>query len=341
MNKKKILILMLAILTVFSGCGGEEKETADEPQTEIHQQISTEDPEIKEFFDRCVNTDERPIAVMIDNDDDNARPQEGLNDAYLVYEMVVEGGSTRFMALYRNTDTEKIGPVRSSRHYYLDYVMENAAIYTHYGWSPKAMQDISSFKINNINGVSGDDDSIFWRERKYRGDWHSAYTSIDNISDMALQKGYETKTNHNSGIKYSDSYIDLESGENANAISLRYSNKYTTGYTYNSEKGVYEKTINNKPHLMQSGEGVEFKNIIIQFIGDTSLGDGSDRRNIKTAGSGKGYYITGGKCVEITWSKASRSENTTYKKSDGTELLINPGKTIINIISPSANISIN
>ena len=64
------------------------------------------------------------------------------------------------------------------------------------------------------------------------------------------------------------------------------------------------------------------------------MGDGSDRRDMNTTGSGTGYYITNGAFEEITWTKSSRSGNTTYKKADGTELLLNPGKTIVNIISP-------
>ncbi|MBQ4159430.1 MAG: DUF3048 C-terminal domain-containing protein, partial [Clostridia bacterium] len=98
---------------------------------------------------------------------------------------------------------------------------------------------------------------------------------------------------------------------------------------------LYQKTIFGKPHKMQSGEVVAVKNIIVMLIGDTDLGDGSARRNINTTGSGKGYYITNGVCEEITWSKSARGANTEYKKADGTALEINPGKTIINLISPA------
>ena len=62
--------------------------------------------------------------------------------------------------------------------------------------------------------------------------------------------------------------------------------------TYNAETGLYEKSINSKPHLMQSGEVLSVKNIIVELITDTSLGDGTVRRNINTTGTGKGYYFT-------------------------------------------------
>ena len=66
---------------------------------------------------------DRPIAVMIDNNID-AQPQAGLNDAYMVYEIIVEGGESRLMALFKGVSLDKIGPVRSSRHYFLDYALE-------------------------------------------------------------------------------------------------------------------------------------------------------------------------------------------------------------------------
>lgn len=341
----KILSAVIIFAFLFSACGDKPKETAppisnQNMEENVVEEPTPEETEIKAFFDTYVNTYERPVAIMIDNDNDSARPQAGLDEAYLIYEMVVEGGATRFMALYRGDEVEKIGPVRSSRHYFLDYVMENDAIYTHFGWSPKAMTDISAFGINKINGIISSDESVFWREKKFRGDWHSAYTSIENIKNRAIQRKYKTETEHNNGIEYADTYI-IPDGENtAESINLPYSGKYKTSYKYNEENETYEKYINSKPHTMQSGKTVEVKNIIIQKIPDSSLGDGTDRRNVNTTGSGTGYYITNGKYEKITWSKSSRTGNTTYKKEDGTTLLINPGKTIINIISPSARITI-
>ncbi len=337
----KLFVILLCI-SLVSGCS---TKAPGEPisQTNATPSETMTDPsvtEIESFFATFVNTNERPAAVMVDNDDKNARPHAGLDDAYLIYEMVVEGGATRFLALFRGTDTEKIGPIRSSRHYFLDYVLENDAIYTHFGWSPKAITDISALGIDKINGILGSDESIFWREQKFKGDWHSAYTSIEKIKAMAKQKGYHTETNRKNGLKYSDKYITLPTENSAKSVKLTYSGGYNTGYTYNTEKSVYQKSINGAPHSLQNGNIVEAKNIIIILIHDSALGDGTDRRNINTVGSGKGYYITNGAFEEITWSKSSRSGNTTYKKADGTDLLINPGKTIINLINPSAEITL-
>ena len=80
---------------------------------------------------------------MIDNNT-NAQPQASLNSTYMVYEIIVEGNESRLMALFKGKDCDSVGPIRSSRHYFLDYAMENDAIYTHVGFSPWAKRDISS-----------------------------------------------------------------------------------------------------------------------------------------------------------------------------------------------------
>lgn len=338
MRKLKLFSLLLVLVLLFAGCKPTEPpavETGAETLPPAEEKIETADAEITEFFERYVNSDVRPIAVMIDNDDENARPQAGLDEAYLIYEMVVEGGATRFLALFKNTNTAKIGPVRSSRHYFLDYVLENDAIYTHYGWSPKAEEDIPALGVKNINGVDGNDSNVFWRDKTYTSDWHSAYTSIEKIDKRAAQKKYAVQTERKNGIVYATEFRTPANGKKAEKIRLPYSSRYTTGYVYNAETKLYEKTISGRVLKMQNGNVVALKNVIVLLNGDTDLGDGSARRNINTVGNGKGYYFTNGVCEEITWSKSARGANTEYKKADGTALEINPGKTIVNIISPA------
>ena len=93
--------------------GGNVQNT--EKQNDITPVVEIKEPKIFKGNDR-------PIAVMIDNHID-AMPQAGLNSAYLVYEIIVEGGQTRLMALFKGVNLDKIGPLRSSRHYYLDYAL--------------------------------------------------------------------------------------------------------------------------------------------------------------------------------------------------------------------------
>lgn len=202
------------------------------------------------------------------------------------------------------------------------------------------MQDISSLGVKNINGLVEDDGVLFWRERKYSGDWHSSYTAIGKLRGRAESKGYALETEHKGPVVYSKKTKVPVEGEVANEVDLNYSPIYTTSYIYDKEKAVYEKHINGKAHLMQNGNSVQVENILIQFIADYSLGDGTHRRNMDTTGSGSGYYITKGNMEKITWEKEARGKNTVYKRENGEDLLINPGKTIVNIISATEKVSV-
>ena len=101
---KRLTALILSLILVLSvaGCA---KETSSDP----YVVVENNDP----FYDEMVEKQNgRPVAVMSDNDTDAARPQIGLESAYMVYEIVVEGRATRFMALFKDYDLEKIGPIR-------------------------------------------------------------------------------------------------------------------------------------------------------------------------------------------------------------------------------------
>ena len=152
-----ILILLFIVLIILGVMAGKKVNNVKNNEgKDLHSignviqdkvQQSTEEEQVQIFKG---NT--RPIAVMIDNVG-SARPQAGLNEAYLVYEIIVEGNLTRLMTVYKDADLEKIGPVRSARHYFLDYALENDAIYVHFGWSPQAQADIGKLRVDNINGM--------------------------------------------------------------------------------------------------------------------------------------------------------------------------------------------
>ncbi len=330
---KKILIFMLAFVLVVSGCGKNAEVPSEEPVSKVEEPVEEVNEEVKE-------SDDRPIAIMIDNDEEASRPHAGLEEAYLLYEMYVEGSATRIMALYKDANTEKIGPVRSSRHYFLDYALENDAIYVHYGWSPQAQSDIYSLGVNNINGVLGGDGGIFWRERKFAGDYHSAYTSIEKIKAFAENTKKYIMTTDKTSLRKMKDMLDSE-GEPLTEIILPYAGFYTVKYTYDEAEKSYKRYINGSGHITQNKVHLAASNLIIQIASNYSIsGDDKGRQNLNTTGTGEGYYITNGTVRKITWSKNSRSEKTVYKYESGEEIIFNPGQTWIQIVPPSMNLGI-
>ena len=274
---------------------------------------------------------ERPIAVMIDNHSD-AWPQAGLNDAYIVYEIIVEGGESRLMACFKGANLEKIGPIRSSRHYFLDYAMENSAIYVHYGWSPQAQSDISNFKVNNINGIV-ESSKDFWRV-KDKSAPHNAVTSTAKILELAQKKKYSTESNAPSVLNYVVDEVILEEGKPAEKVTIPYSTHHTVSYEYDPETQMYIRFARGKKQTnWGTGEAITTKNIIITKARNYTLNDSENkgRQGLSNTGTLDGYYITNGKYIPITCTKTSRTSQTEYKDLNGNEINVNDGRTFIQI----------
>ena len=152
------------------------------------------------------DSNKRPIAVMIDNNV-GYNSHAGLQDAYLSYEIIVEGGLTRIMALFKDKDVSLIGPVRSSRHYFLDYALENDAVYGHYGWSEFAKNDISLLGVDNLNGITNAQ-GAYWRDKSVKAP-HNVFTSIKNLKAEATDKNYSVTSHDFENLNYSVDPIQL------------------------------------------------------------------------------------------------------------------------------------
>lgn len=333
-KNKGIIVFIIILLIIVMGTGvvlylkeknnNKTDENVAQEENDVLQIVTKEQIEI-------YKTNKRPIAIMIDNHKD-AWPQSGLNDAYAVYEIIVEGGETRLMALFKEKDLEKVGPVRSSRHYFLDYALENDAIYTHYGWSPQAENDIKSLKVNNINGIT-ESSKDFWRI-KQKAAPHNVLTSTEKLRELASSKGYKTTTESESVLKYTASEVELENGKLASKVTIPYSTLHTTSYEYDSQTKTYTRYARGKKQTdFITSEPIKTKNIIITFAENYTLNDkeNKDRQGLKNIGTKKGYYITNGKAIEITCTKESRTSKTVYKDMNGNEIKVNDGNTFFNI----------
>ncbi len=351
MKNKETVILIIVLVALIIISGGilgyrffrEYKNNEETANMNNNQEQKNEDEPliVEENQVEIFKGNSRPIAVMIDNHT-GAWPQGGLNKAYIVYEIIVEGGETRLMALFKDVQLEKIGPVRSSRHYFLDYALENDAIYVHFGWSPQAESDIKSYSINNINGIT-ESSSSFWRT-KDKSSPHNVATSTEKIIQIAERKGYKTTSNKESVLNYIADEIELENGINATDIIIPHSTSQKVEYKYNAETKRYTRYARNKLQTdWTTGEEITTKNIIITLCDNYTLQDAENkgRQGLYNIGTFKGYYITNGKAIEIRCTKNSRTEQTIYKDLEGNEINVNDGNTFIHICPKDANIQIN
>ena len=334
-KKKKVIIFIVLLLVVLGGVAayifpGYLKE---EEKTVKKKKVKEPEP-VVQIVDE--NSNSRPYAVMINNNSAVWSYQSGLNEAYMVYELLVEGGITREMALFKDAETSKIASVRSSRHYFLDYALENDAIYVHWGWSPQAQSDIRSLGINNINGLTYEG-SYFFRDNNVRAAYeHRGYTSMELLKKAVENIGYRSTTEEKVLLKYNAREVkldDIEGVMGAETVSIRFSNGYTANFIYDKENKVYLRNQNSTEMKdFTSGERITAKNIITYKASYSLIGgDNKGRLNMYNTGSGDGYYISNGKAIPIKWRKDSRSSKTVYTLLSGEELVVNDGNTYIEI----------
>ncbi len=341
MRYKKAFILILVLLILISACSkpAEPEDNEEEMDEEISEETEEVEKPLKyictltglEVLDEA-EINQRPIAVMIDNEI-NARPQSGLDSADIVYEMPVEGNITRYMAIYHHVSSEKIGPVRSARPYFIDKALEFNGIYVHCGGSPQALKDLEILKVDTFNDLKGT--PVFWRstDRKMP---HNLYTNTKYMREISETKKLENKKAPDY-FKFSNDYL-IPDGAFFKKITVNYSAGYKVSFLFDDEAKKYYRYINGEPMKdYDTKNDITASNIIVERVGIKVL-DKVGRLELTNTGKNRGYFLTGGRLLEIEWHKDSRSGKTIYKDLKGNEILLNKGVTWIQVVSNNTKI---
>lgn len=261
------------------------------------------------------------------------------------------------MALFKDKkDLDKVGPIRSARHYFINYVLEHNAIYAHIGQSPQAESDLKTMKIADINGQLFDsqrsrnkqNDHEYWRDRKKSAP-HNSYSSIENLTNIAKKLGYAVEQNFKKVLNLSADEINLENIEGKNdvveaqKITAGYHSKNMNEFNYDKETKTYTKKakgIQAKEEI--TGEEYKIKNLIILQTTSTEIRDGENkgRIDVKNVGALNGYYITNGKAKKIIARKESRYDITKYYDLEGNEIKLNDGNTYVMVMPEKEKITI-
>ena len=331
-TKKNIIIISICVILILAVVITliilNKKETPKVEEAEQQEEVI----ETKKLTIFDQDSKSRPYAIMINNHPTARLYHAGLQDAYIIYEIVVEGGITRYLALFLDQQTAKIGSVRSSRHYFIDYALENDAIYVHHGYSPQAAADFPLLGNDRIevNDKSG------WRDSSLGIAYeHTLFTNIEKLNSVSTNKRQET--NKDRLLNYSVDEIDLstkEEAKEAKTVTIKYSNAVTDKYVYDEENKYYLMSVNGKEHTDSiTKQQYHFKNIITYQVENYTLDDPENkgRQGLNNVGEGEGYFITNGYAIKIKWSKASRESQTKYTYLNGEEIDISDGNTMINI----------
>jgi len=301
----------------------------------VKEEITEEDCDYKRKIDgTCVEseryTDSELVAVMIENNLE-AWPLAGLAEASVVYEAPVEGDIPRFMAIYvLGEEVDQVGPVRSARPYYLDWVSEYGKImFMHVGGSPDALDLVDEYNLFSINEFYRG--WYFWRSEG-RTAPHNTYTSTE-----LWNKSYE---------KYSEYYDEkdyigwqFEKIENCETdcvgeidIPIASPSSYHAVWKFNTSTQKYTRFQGGEQAFEMDGKEIFADTVIVQMA-DVEVIDEIGRKEIGVVGSGEAVVFRNGKVFEGVWKKTDRISRTEFFAEDGSAISLQAGKIWIEILS--------
>jgi len=275
-----------------------------------------------------------PLAVMIENHPE-ARPQAGLDEASFVYEAITEGGITRFMAVYGPRIPTKVGPVRSARTYYIDWLSEFDAFYAHVGGNLDALDKITQLGILDLDQF-GVGDAAYWREpAKGVAVEHTMFADPQKLYAAASKKGWpKTKEIDN----YSFKKEVTPEATVSQTISIDFSSpQYKVDWAFSPTENSYLRTMGGYAHKDRvTGNQLSGKNIVILAIERTPTTTAINEEGfaMQTIGEGKALVFQEGKQTVATWKKKTRTDMTTLINTDGDEIKLIPGQTWFEIVPP-------
>jgi hypothetical protein len=269
--------------------------------------------------------DYRPIAVMIE-DNPAARPQCGLSQADIVYEALVEGGITRFMAIFSSVYPTRVGPVRSTRTHYVKLANEWDCMFVHFGSSKLAQTMLDTIRID-MDGIRGNVPGVKRDNSKPRP--HNVFANLETLYGIYKYQpvGHAFKFGNPSGKK-------------AEKVTVPFNNTFTKiRYEYDSSLGKYLRSVSGEAFIDDSTqEQIAVTNIVIVYC--EYYWENQYQQSIDYGKGGKALLVTGGICVDLVWEKESNTEPMRFTDTDGNEMVLNPGNTWFELVRKNTKITV-
>lgn len=307
----------------------------------------------------------RPLAVMIENHQE-ARPQSGLSSADVVYEAVAEGGITRFMSLFLCSFGEvQVGPVRSARTYFLDWLSEYDPLYAHVGGanSPgpaNALGQIIDYKIKDLNQF-GIGYPTYWRDYQRLGrpvaTEHTMYSTTNKLWEIGEKKGWGVADAL--GIRWDKNFVPwkflkkdeaVNTGTAATKVDVNFwesQGAYQVQWNFDATCNCYKRKNAGEDHAdLNTKKQLSPSTVIVQFMKESRANDGYEgnahllyANKGPQAPSGKALIFMNGKVVKGTWNKANRLGRETFKDEAGKEISFLPGQIWIQTVPEGSSVT--
>lgn len=294
----------------------------------------------------------RPMAVMVNNHVD-ARSQWGLSYADIVYEAVAEGGISRFLAIYHSKLPDKVGPVRSARKYYVDWAKEYDAWYAHWGGASTANEAnvydyMRTIYVSSIDVPSIGPNEPFDRDPerlKQVAIEHTGYARLPLVYEAAYRMYSDQVREFRpiSAWKFKEDAVeDKRPAMSSAEFNFWDLTDFIVKWEYDPKTNTYIRHQGGKVQVdALTNESLRAKNVVIQFMQETSLMDEKAHLLYKTIGRGTAKILLDGKVMDATWERKDLATRTRYFDTSGLEIVFNRGLTWIEVLPIGNTITYN
>ncbi|MFP3916070.1 MAG: DUF3048 domain-containing protein, partial [Actinomycetota bacterium] len=342
--RTRLLLVALALITAACS-GGEAAETTttttepsttsttDSTTTTIATTTTVDDRPRSPInglpVDDADLLDRRALAVKIDNHW-NARPQSGILEADAVFEILVEGGLTRFMAVFHSSDTDMLGPIRSGRPSDATLVRPLEAALAISGGQPWIRAGITDVGVPYLSDTRPGMFRVSERAAP-----HNLYGNTMELREVADQREIPDDPPPTSLWEFGE---PDSAGEDATHLTFTFSDTTTTEWAWDGER-YYRSIDGEESHWMNpEGEmeriGADLVLAIVgeQYVASSPTGSGSSVPATSTVGSGPFHIFAGGEVYSGTWEREDVADPFTLSTDDGETLLVPPGRPWISAV---------
>ena len=286
-------------------------------------------PLLDPFTGKPVKALEPVLAVKIDNIVD-ARPQTGLQSADLIYVIPVEGGLTRFMAVYSSHLPPVVGPVRSARQSDLDLLRQfGRPAFAWSGATPHLVPFIERAPIVDLYAlqVGG----------YYRSPNRVAPYNLYANAGQLLAEAHGASTARDIGFRFG---AEPAGGKGTASYSVKYPAAAYT-FRWSAKDKRWLAWIDGAPAMATEGGQLGGSTVVIQYtqISTSRFEEyGGRPPYAKSVGSGRAVILRDGKEYTVRWSRPALDGGTTYTLPDGQRMLFAPGQTWV-VLAPDSRAS--
>lgn len=267
----------------------------------------------------------RPAMVVKIDGHLRARPQWGIEVADIVIEEIVEG-ITRYMAIFHSAVPETVGPVRSARTQDLLIVPAlNTPLFVWSGGNTKVTAAVRKAPLVNVSATNGWGLKGVWSRTKKRRAPHNLLAQGGAVLALAPEDAQAPQQLFSYLSVKGEPAGDLTTGAKIQMSGTR------VQWLWNDTSRRWERTVDGKAHVAESGDRVTAANVVVLEVRYRSSAADPNSPEAQTTGSGTVLVLSAGRVQRGTWTRASTSERWTLRAEDGTEILLTPGQTWIEL----------